>query len=250
MPPRNAIRARAAPLRHAVSGAVPGACSPTLAFLRPRPFPPHPPPPLITALFGASSVLRAHPTPHPFPDGLPLGTRHGPGSPGRLRAGWGLPGSDGFRSCVMGLQPRQSVSASHNGAHMLPSALSTASASAGFCLSRLNSPPRTIAVYASRGSSPSAPQHSLPSARYGLLGPDLHRLDPASFAWRTDSSASFARSCSVSTRSAKRERRTRHETVSCTVTGHPECPRKPTYRIIRSPRTARNRDRASPGRRR
>ena len=71
--------------------------------------------------------------------------------------------------------------------HMSPSALSTASASARLCLSRLNSPPRTIAVYASRRSSPSAPQHSLPSARYGLLGPDLHRLDTASFAWRTDS---------------------------------------------------------------
>ena len=70
--------------------------------------------------------------------------------------------------------------------HMLPSAVSTDSASARLALSRLNSPPHTIAVYASRRSSPSAPQHSLPSARYGLLGPDLHRLDAASFAWRTD----------------------------------------------------------------
>ena len=70
--------------------------------------------------------------------------------------------------------------------HILPSAESTDSASARLALSRLNSPPHTIAVYASRRSSPSAPQHSLPSARYGLLGPDLHRLDAASFAWRTD----------------------------------------------------------------
>jgi hypothetical protein len=70
--------------------------------------------------------------------------------------------------------------------HMLPSAVSTDSASARLALSRLNGPPHTIAVYASRRSSPSAPQHSLPSARYGLLGPDLHRLDAASFAWRTD----------------------------------------------------------------
>src|SRR5208337_162338 len=70
--------------------------------------------------------------------------------------------------------------------HILPSAVSTDSASARLALSRLNSPPHTIAVYASRRSSPSAPQHSLPSARYGLLGPDLHRLDAASFAWRTD----------------------------------------------------------------
>ena len=74
--------------------------------------------------------------------------------------------------------------------HMLPSAVSTDSASARLALSRLNSPPHTIAVYASRRSSPSAPQHSLPSARYGLLGPDLHRLDAASFAWRTDQGAS------------------------------------------------------------
>src|SRR4029078_4102687 len=32
-----------------------------------------------------------------------------------------------------------------------------------------------IAVYASRPLSPVAPQHSLPSGRYSLLGPDLHR---------------------------------------------------------------------------
>jgi hypothetical protein len=30
-----------------------------------------------------------------------------------------------------------------------------------------------------------ATQHSLPSGRYSLLGPDLHRLDRTSFAWRT-----------------------------------------------------------------
>ena len=69
--------------------------------------------------------------------------------------------------------------------HILPSATVTASASTDFGFSRLNSPPHAIAVYASRRSSPSAPQHSLPSARYGLLGPDFHRLDRASFAWRT-----------------------------------------------------------------
>ena len=28
-------------------------------------------------------------------------------------------------------------------------------------------------------------QHSLPSGRYSLLGPDFHRLDRTSFAWRT-----------------------------------------------------------------
>ncbi len=69
--------------------------------------------------------------------------------------------------------------------HILPWATVTASASTDFGFSRLNSPPHAIAVYASRRSSPSAPQHSLPSARYGLLGPDFHRLNRASFAWRT-----------------------------------------------------------------
>src|SRR5208337_4733906 len=80
--------------------------------------------------------------------------------------------------------------------HILPSATVTASASTDFGFSRLNSPPHAIAVYASRRSSPSAPQHSLPSARYGLLGPDFHRLDRASFAWRTTASpsASFEKS--------------------------------------------------------
>jgi len=70
--------------------------------------------------------------------------------------------------------------------NILPSTLSTASASAGLSLSRLNVPLRMIAVYASPRSSPSATQHSLPGGRYPLPGPDFHRLDRASFAWRTD----------------------------------------------------------------
>jgi len=45
--------------------------------------------------------------------------------------------------------------------------------------------PHTIAVYASPQSSPSAPQHSLPGGRYPLPEPVFHRLDRASFAWRT-----------------------------------------------------------------
>jgi hypothetical protein len=35
-------------------------------------------------------------------------------------------------------------------------------------------------VYASQPLSPAATQHSLPSGRYSLLGPDLHRLDRTS----------------------------------------------------------------------
>src|SRR5437660_3703984 len=38
---------------------------------------------------------------------------------------------------------------------------------------------RTV-LYASQPLSPVATQHSLPSGRYSLLGPDLHRLDRTS----------------------------------------------------------------------
>src|SRR5262249_55139595 len=60
-------------------------------------------------------------------------------------------------------------------------------------LSWLNPTPQAIAVYASQPLSPAATQHSLPSGRYSLLGPDLHRLDRTSFAWRTHSITSSAR---------------------------------------------------------
>src|SRR5258705_9566869 len=64
-------------------------------------------------------------------------------------------------------------------------------------LSWLNPTPHAIAVYASRPLSPGATQHSLPSGRYSLLGPDFHRQDRASFAWRTHSITSSARASSV-----------------------------------------------------
>src|SRR6516165_960867 len=47
-------------------------------------------------------------------------------------------------------------------------------------LSGLNPTPHAIAVYASSPLSPVATQHSLPSGRYSLLGPDFHRLDRTS----------------------------------------------------------------------
>src|SRR5262249_48932391 len=53
--------------------------------------------------------------------------------------------------------------------------------------------PHAIAVYASRPLSTVAAHHSLPSGRYSLLGPDFHRLDRTSFAWRTHSITSSAR---------------------------------------------------------
>jgi hypothetical protein len=48
-------------------------------------------------------------------------------------------------------------------------------------ISWLNPTPHAIAVYASQPLSPVATQHSLPSGRYSLLGPDSHRLDRTSF---------------------------------------------------------------------
>src|SRR5512133_2977243 len=60
-------------------------------------------------------------------------------------------------------------------------------------LSWLNPTPHAIAVYASQPLSPVATQHSLPSGRCSLLGPDFHRLDRTSFAWRTHSITSSAR---------------------------------------------------------
>src|SRR5438128_4709783 len=65
-------------------------------------------------------------------------------------------------------------------------------------LSWLNPTPHAIAVYASQPLSPVATQHSLPSGRYSLLGPDFHRLDRTSFSWRTHSITSSARPSSVS----------------------------------------------------
>ena len=64
-------------------------------------------------------------------------------------------------------------------------------------LSWLNPTPHAIAVYASQPLSPVVTQHSLPSGRYSLLGPDFHRLDRTSFAWRTHSITSSARASSV-----------------------------------------------------
>jgi len=63
---------------------------------------------------------------------------------------------------------------------MLPSTLLTGSASANFCLSRLNNPPhRIVCTLRTRRCGDYAT--SLPGARYGLPGPVFHRLDRASF---------------------------------------------------------------------
>src|SRR5262249_28419973 len=64
--------------------------------------------------------------------------------------------------------------------HMLPSSEWKPSAPAMSDLSWFNPTPHAIAVYASRPLSPVAAQHSLPSGRYSLLGPDFQRLDRTS----------------------------------------------------------------------
>src|SRR5438128_7478592 len=66
-------------------------------------------------------------------------------------------------------------------------------------LSWLNPTPHAIAVYASSPLSPAATQHSLPSRRYPLLGPDLHRLIapalPGAFLHSISSSAATSSVC-------------------------------------------------------
>src|SRR5207302_10724395 len=89
-------------------------------------------------------------------------------------------------------------------------------------LSWLNPTPHAIAVYASQPLSPVATQHSLPSRRYSLLGPDFHRLDRTSFAWRTHSITSSARastSAEILTPSASAVLRliTSSDLVSCST---------------------------------
>ena len=136
-------------------------------------------------LGAAQRTLRSRPTPHIFPDGFVSSTsRRGPGhsvQPGEMRSPRfrRVPFvRDGVSDLGRAPAPRISVPS------VLPSTLSTVSASATLCLSRLNVPPHTIAVYASPRSSPSAAQHSLPGGCYPLPGPDFHRLERASFAWR------------------------------------------------------------------
>jgi len=65
--------------------------------------------------------------------------------------------------------------------HMSPSMSVNISAPADLRISRLNSPPHMLAVYASLPASPPSTQHSLPGGRYPLPGPDFHRLDRTSF---------------------------------------------------------------------
>jgi hypothetical protein len=78
--------------------------------------------------------------------------------------------------------------------NILPSTFSTASASARLNFSRLNIPLHMIAVYASRPSSPAAPQHSLEG---GSLLPYPRRTFTG---WKAPASPGALRSLFCSTR--------------------------------------------------
>ena len=153
--------------------------------LSPRlgPFPPRCPPPLLTGLFqrfdgtmnpsDSSAVLRW------------LRLSDFPPQPAAACAAVGQPRPPRFRRVPF----QRDVFSDHGrasvpriaGPHMLPSTLVTASASATLFLSRLNSTPHRIAVYASRPPSPATTQHSLAGARYRLPAPVFHRLDRTNF---------------------------------------------------------------------
>ena len=142
-------------------------CSPSL---RSAAFPP-PSPPLVP-----TSFVRGIPGTMQPSDSSPLPRRFRlpdfPSRPSTAEAGMGELRSPRFRRFPFvrngvsdhgrAVTPRIAV---HN---ILPSTFSTASASATLNFSWLNIPLHTIAVYASRPSSPAAPQHSLEG---GLLLP-------------------------------------------------------------------------------
>jgi hypothetical protein len=120
---------------------------------RPAAFPPHPPPPTWSALFGASSVLRSRPTPPAFRGGFALLS-----FPPRPGAAWAAAGDR--RSPRFRRDPfvRELVSDPGKAAVpriaaplMLPSALWTASAPALKLISWLNTDPARLLCTLRRG---------------------------------------------------------------------------------------------------
>ena len=145
-------------IRHCVRGV--RCYSPSL---RPAAFPPPSPPPICARLcsrlhryYAAVRLLTSPAT--ASPPRLPVVARLRHSGLGEMR-------SPRFRRVPFirngvsdhgrAVAPRMTVR------NLLPSAVSTASASAGLSLSRLNIPLHMIAVYASQPSSPAATQHSL-----------------------------------------------------------------------------------------
>jgi hypothetical protein len=83
------------------SGAVSGACFAIDHFSQPGPFPPRPPPPLLTALFEPFNSTMDPSDSSCLPDRLRPFELPSPARALRLRATGGLPGSDAFLSGVM-----------------------------------------------------------------------------------------------------------------------------------------------------
>jgi hypothetical protein len=134
-----------------------------LPSLRPAAFPPPSPPPICGRLcsrlhryYAAVRLLTSPAT--ASPPRLPVATRLRHSGLGEMR-------SPRFRRVPFirngVLDHGRAVAPRITVRNMLPSALSTASASARLSLSRLNIPLHMIAVYASQPSSPATTQHSL-----------------------------------------------------------------------------------------
>src|SRR3954470_12746861 len=125
----------------------------SLPFPQPAAFPPHPPPPIWSALFGVSSVVRSRPTPPAFRGGFALLS-----FPPRPGAAWAAAG--GGRSPRFRRDPfvRELVSDPGRATVpriaaplMLPSALWTASAPALKLISWLNTDPTRLLCTLRRG---------------------------------------------------------------------------------------------------
>ena len=159
----------------------------SLPFLRPAAFPPSSPPPIsvdfVRCFIGntqPSELLVCSPT--ASSPRLPVAARDRQATAGQTR-------SPRFRRDPsirdVASDPGRATVPRITAPHMLPSAVATASAPAISRISWLNPAPQMITVYASPWLSPPTTQHSLPGGRYPFPGPDFHRLDHASFAWRT-----------------------------------------------------------------
>ena len=163
-----------------------------LPSLRPAAFPPPSPPPVSIGFVRCFTGTVQPSDSSSVPRQLRL--LDFPPRPGIAQATAGQTRSPRFRRVLSvrdaALDPGRATEPRIAVPHMLPSTSLTASAPAIFRISWLNPTPRTIAVYASPWSSPSTPQHSLLGGRYPLPRPDLHRLELASFAWRTRLSGS------------------------------------------------------------
>src|SRR5271166_1460799 len=149
---------------------------------RPGPFPPHPPPPLLAALFGCFIGSMDPSDSSPLPRRLRL--LDFPSRPVTAGAAAGEVRSPRFRRVPflrdVASDPGRATGPRIAAPHILPSTDTNASAPATLILSWLNPTPRKIAMYAPSWSSPSTTQHSLPGGRYPLPGPDFHRLDRVS----------------------------------------------------------------------